>query len=384
MKVLVIHTKYRFKGGEDSVVDNEIKLLKSEGIEVELLQFSNVGGTIFKVLQMPFNYSAYIKTKEKINSFKPDIIHIHNLHFAGSPSVIYAIKKLRVPCVITLHNYRLLCPSAALFANGKFFGDSIHKNFPLKAILKGVYLNSRLLTFWVSLSMFFHQLKGTWKLPDKFIVLGEHSRQLFMDSKLKLKSNQVVVKPNFCYSLACVNEREDRNYYLYIGRLSDEKGLDVLLKAFARNQLPLKIVGTGPLEHEVKAFSQRYSNINYLGNLNKENVYTLLKNASALIFPSLWYETFGMVVIEAFSTGTPVIASDLGQLKSLITSQYNGLHFTPGDAQDLIKKVAFFQELPEQSKQAYRTNARNTYEEKFTPERNVKELLAIYHSAVAR
>jgi glycosyltransferase involved in cell wall biosynthesis len=380
LRVLVIHTTYRFKGGEDSVVFNEIKLLKSEGVQVELLQFSNEGGTIFKVLQLPFNYSAFNKTKQKINSFKPDVIHIHNLHFAGSASVIYAIKRLKTPFVVTLHNYRLLCPSATLFANGQLFTDSIDKTFPLKAIFKGVYLNSRLLTFWVSLSMHLHQLKGTWKLPNKFIALGEHGKQLYLNSKLKLNPDQIVVKPNFCYSLTSSEESKEGNYYLYVGRLSDEKGLNVLLKAFAKNELPLKIVGTGPLEHEVKGYSNKYFNINYLGSLNKENVYTLLKNASALVFPSLWYETFGMVVIEAFSTGTPVIASDLGDLKSLITNRYNGLHFNPGDESDLIEKISFFQNLSEQNKQDYRKNARTTYEEKFTPQRNAQELLYIYNS----
>jgi glycosyltransferase involved in cell wall biosynthesis len=380
LRVLIIHTTYRFKGGEDSVVFNEIKLLKSEGLQVELLQFSNEGGTLFKVLQLPFNYSAFKKTKQKIRSFNPDVIHIHNLHFAGSASVIYAIKKLKIPFVVTLHNYRLLCPSATLFANGRLFTDSIHQSFPLKAIFKGVYLNSRLLTFWVSLSMFVHQVKGTWNLPDKFIALGEHGKQLYLNSKLKLNPDQIVVKPNFCYSLTSSEESKEGNYYLYVGRLSDEKGLNVLLKAFAKNKLPLKIVGTGPLEHEVKGYSNKYFNINYLGSLNKENVYTLLKNASALIFPSLWYETFGMVVIEAFSTGTPVIASDLGDLKSLITNGYNGLHFNPGDESDLIEKISFFQNSSEQSKRDYRKNARNTYEEKFTPEKNAQELLSIYNS----
>lgn len=381
MKVLIIHTTYRFRGGEDSVVFNEIELLKSAGVEVELLQFSNDGNTLLKVLQMPFNYSAYVRTKKTISSFGPDIIHIHNLHFGGSPSVIHAIKKCKVPFVMTLHNYRLLCPSATLFAKGKIFTDSVNKLFPLQAILKGVYLKSIPLTFWVSLSMMFHQLIGTWKRTSKFIALGEHGRQLFIDSKLKLKAEQIVVKPNFCYSLT-INESAEGDYYLYVGRLSEEKGLSVLLKAFAKNKLPLRIVGTGPLAHQVKAYSHKYFNINYLGDLKKENVYTLLKNATALVFPSLWYETFGMVIIEAFSTGTPVIASYLGQLRFLISNQYNGLHFSTGDDKDLIEKISFFQNLPEHTRQEYRRNARKTYEEKFTPEKNAQELLSIYNSVI--
>lgn len=382
MKILVIHTKYRYKGGEDSVVSNEIKLLESKGAQVQLLQFSNQKNAFLNVLQLPFNYTAYSKTMKNISSFRPDVIHIHNLHFAGSPSVIYAIKKQRVPFVMTLHNYRLLCPSATLFANGKIFTDSVNKIWPFKAVTKGVYLHSVPLTLWLSLSMLTHQLLGTWKSISKFIALGEHSKQLFVDSKLKLNPDDIAIKPNFCYAPNREELKLKGYYYVYIGRLSDEKGLNTLLNAFVKNKLPLKIVGSGPMEEEVKNYSNKYININYLGSLAKENVYILLKNASALIFPSVWYETFGMSIIEAFSNGTPVIASKLGQMKNLITDKYNGLHFEAGNEEDLNEKVNFFENLSEQTMQVYRMNAHKTYEEKFTPEINAQALFSIYNSVI--
>ena len=383
MKVLVIHTKYRFCGGEDSVVLNEIKLLESLGNEVHLLQFCNDGNTFLKVLQLPFNYAAFSLTRKTLSAFKPDIIHIHNLHFAASPSVLYAIKKHKVPFVMTLHNYRLLCPSATLFANGKLFLDSVKKLWPSKAIQKRVYLNSKILTFWLSISMAMHQVLRTWQLPGRFIVLGEHSKDLFINSKLGISAERFVVKPNFCYAQVINEKISTEKYYLYVGRLSEEKGIRVLLKAFAINRLSLKIVGTGPLESTVRRYAAQYVNIHHSGSLNNADVHRLLKNASALIFPSLWYETFGMTIIEAFANGTPVIASNLGQLKTLVSNQYNGLHFEPGNESDLIKKVALFENFSNKIRLSYRENAYKTYLQKFSPEVNAQQLLSIYASVIS-
>ena len=383
MKVLIIHTTYKIKGGEDSVVFNEMELLKSNGVEVELLQFSNEGKTLLKIVQLPFNISSYKKTKKKLKSFSPDIVHIHNLHFGGSNSVLYAIKAAEIPFVFTLHNYRLLCPSATLFSNGKIFTDSIKKQFPWKAIRKGVYQNSRILTFWLGLSMLIHYRLGSWKMCNGFIVLSNYSKELFLQSKMKFIGDRIFVKPNFCYASSIIPAVRN-DYFLYVGRLSEEKGITLLLKTFSKNKLPLKIVGSGPLENEVREYGNRCANIEFLGVLKKEDVVNLLRKCSALIFPSLWYETFGMVVIEAFSTANAVIASDLGPMKDLITNQFNGLHFEAGNESDLQKKIETWQNLPDHEKQTYRNNARLTYEKYYTPATNAKELLSIYNTILKK
>ncbi len=381
MRVLIIHTIYKLKGGEDSVVANEINLLKNEGIETELLQFSNEGNTFLKLAQLPFNYYSYKKTKQIISSFKPDVVHIHNLHFGGSASVIYAIKKHKVPFVITLHNYRLLCPSATLFHNGQIFTDSINSLFPWKAVFKGAYLNSKILTFWVAFSMYLHQKFGTWKNANKLIVLGEHSKNLFKSSKLNSVSNNLVVKPNFCYPTTSSAQNKE-SYYLYIGRLSEEKGVKVLLNAFKKSEHLIKIVGTGPMEEEVKQANQAYKNIQYLGKCEKVEIDMLLTKATALIFPSLWYETFGMVIIEAFSNSTPVITSAIGQMRNIITDKYNGFHFKVGDANNLNQIINDFENFTESERTFYGRNALKTYHDKYTPSINADLLLTIYQSVI--
>ncbi len=378
MKVLVVHTIYILKGGEDSVVDNEVELLRSNGVEVELLKFSNSGNTFLKVIQLPFNYSSYLKTKRSIRLFKPDIVHIHNLHFAGSASVIYAINQCKIPIVMTLHNYRLLCPSATLFYKGKIFTDSIKQIFSWQAVIKGVYLNSKALTFWVACSQLFHEVLGTWKLSNKYIALGQYTEEIFKNSKLSYIIPNMVIKPNFCYQ----NPNKKNvigNYYLYVGRLSEEKGIITLLNAFSENKLPLKIAGTGPLEQEVIKYGQVFTNIEFLGSVNNEDVSDLLTNAIALIFSSQWFETFGMVIIEAFSSGVPVIASDIGQLKITIKNKYNGLCFESGNKDDLKEKVAYYENLSTEDKQIYRVNAFKCYQENYSPQKNAIELISIYN-----
>ncbi|MEB0261133.1 MULTISPECIES: glycosyltransferase [unclassified Mucilaginibacter] len=377
MRVLVIHTTYKLRGGEDTVVANEVELLRSVNVEVDVLQFSNAHHTLWKVIQLPFNYSSYVRTKERIRDFKPDIVHIHNLHFAGSPSVIYAIKKCKVPFVLTLHNYRLLCPSATLFVNGSIFTDSLTQAYPWNAVLKGVYLDSKLLTFWVSCSMIFHQLIGTWKYVDKFIALGQDTKKIFSRSTFKFIEAATIVKPNFCYTSSSP-KRATGKYYLYVGRLSIEKGVNLLLTAFSESGLPLKIIGTGPMEQEVISASAKYPNIQFMGVLDKKFVNEQLADATALIFPSQWFETFGMVIIEAFAAGVPIIASDIGQLKFTIKQHYNGLRFEAGNVTDLKDKINLYERLKSTDKLLYRENAFVSYQEYYTPQKNVKQLMRIY------
>ena len=269
MKILLIHCAYQFRGGEDTVVEEETKLLTSQGHQVEVLAFSNQGKQWLKLLQLPFNITSYRATRKKIKAFKPDVVHIHNLHFAASPSVVYAVKHSQTPMVMTLHNFRLLCPSGILFENGKLFLDSLNEKFPVTAVKKAVYKNSRITTFWVAAVSSMHQWLNTFTVPDKVICLTEHSRQLFSTSKLKFKPGQLVVKPNFITPPN--KEMMPRgNHFLFVGRLTEEKGIKMLLDTFALSNLTLLIAGDGPLKTKVQQYATDYNNIYYLGNLDRD------------------------------------------------------------------------------------------------------------------
>ncbi len=377
MRILIIHCTYRYKGGEDTVVAEEMKLMQQYGAQTQLLEFNNDSGALKNLLLLPFNPFAYRRTREAIQAFKPDIVHVHNVHFAASPSVLSAVKEEGKPLVMTLHNFRLLCPSATLFFDGKPFLKSIHQTFPIDAALKGVYRNSKLLTFWISCCMQVHQWLKIWNKPDRYIALNEHARRRFIDSKMHFGEQKIVVKPNFC-APPSVSSSSVRNGFLYIGRLTEEKGVRVLLEAFATNGLPLKIAGDGPLKEEVIAFCAAHPNVIFLNSLDKAAVFKELSTCTALVFPSVWYEGMPLTIIEAFACGTPVIASQIGAMETLIDNGYNGLHFQPGNVADLAQKLQDWQALSPEQKATFYTNAKATYENLYTPEKNWQMLAGLY------
>lgn len=378
MRILFVHTFYKLQGGEDAVVQNEMDLLRKHGDEVELLSFNNTGGGLLKLLFMPYNPFSYRATKKKLEAFHPDIVHIHNLHFAASGSVIHAIHRAGIRMVMTIHNYRLLCPSASLYHNNKLFLKSLKADFPWAAVRKGVYKNSRIITFWLAFSNYLNRKIGTWQLVDKYIFLNAHSRTLFLDSTFNLEHKKTALKPNFAQATKVGPRPASDSYFLYVGRLTEEKGVLTLLEAFASSGAWLKIAGMGPLESVVEGYAIDNKNIEHLGQQSRENIDQLLEKAEAVIFPSVWYETFGMIVIEAFAKGIPVITSDLGNMKILVTSGFNGLTFDPGNSTDLKTKVNEFMALTQVKKIQMHENARETYELNFSPEDNASRLQEIY------
>lgn len=382
MRILIVHTFYKLSGGEDTVVLNEMKLLQNNGHKVELLRFDNDHLAFMKLVFLPFNILSFIKAKKKIKTFRPDVVHIHNMHFAASPAVIYAVHAFKIPIIVTLHNYRLLCPSASLFFNGKIFLDSIEPGFSWKAVKKGVYKNSMLLTFWLACANYIHQKSNTYKKVDAFIVLGEHSRQLFANSHFKVHPDKFIVKPNFTNDVISNHWNPDDKYFLFVGRLTEEKGIDTLLNAFSNTNIRLKIVGVGPLEPMVLNAVNNNGNIEFIGQQTFDKITRLLEHAEALIFPSLWFETFGMVLIEAFSKSTPVIASALGNIKNIVTDGENGLTFETGNHHDLKLKTDYYLHLPLEIKERYKKKARETYENKYTHLANYKQLMKIYLDAI--
>lgn len=381
LKILIIHTEYQQAGGESAVVQEDIKLLHEAGHSVELLQFDNNGNSLLKLMQLPFNVSAWFRTLKVIKETAPDVVHIHNLHFAGSTAVLYAAKRLKVPIVMTLHNFRLLCPSATLFFKGKLFLKSLNQNFCIEAIRCGAYQQSRLLTGWLAASMWLHQKLGTWHLVNQFILLSPHAARLFKQSKLMIDPDRLTIKPNFV-SAPPVIETSRSNHFLFVGRLCEEKGIDVILNAFCTGDAVIKIAGDGPLKDKVISYSTQFPNIQYLGPLAKPAIYREMQECTALIFPSIWYEGMPLTIIEAFACGTPVVASNLGAMATMIRDGWNGLHFTPGDVAALKMQVQHWNALSLLERFAISENAMDTYQRHYTPGKNLDQLLSVYGQAI--
>lgn len=361
-------------------------MLEQHGHQVEKLTFSNkeinsLSEKLKAALGVVYNSGSAKVVEERIRAFQPDVIHVHNFFPLLSPSVFSVAQRMHVPIVMTLHNYRLVCPSALLYYNGKVQLENLHKTFPIDAVRQKVYRDSAVQTASVVLTTGIHKVLGTWKSKvAKFIALTPGAAELFRDSSLKLKPEQLAVKPNFTQDIG-IGHAERDDFFLYVGRLTPEKGIETLLKAHELKTFPLKVVGDGPLRERVEAYAAAHAGIDYLGFQNREQVLELLKSARGLIFSSEWMETFGMTIIEAFSTGTPVVAAKIGGAEQLVEDGVNGLHYSPGRAAELSEKVQLLLQHPALASKLGAA-ARKSYEARYTPEANYRMLLSIYEDAI--
>lgn len=384
MRILLIHNYYQKAGGEDTVFKAEGELLAQNGHTVERLIFDNKLIKSFRDiinfgLSSIYNAKSAKILKAKIQEFQPDLIHVHNFFPIASPSIFFTAHRLKVPVVFTLHNYRLICPSGILFYDNKIYEKSIHHLFPIDAIRKGIYRNSKLQTAAVVMMTGLHKLINTWNRKiDAFITLSEFSKNIFINSSLKVKPDKLFIKPNFVFDNGFDTDKED--YFFFVGRLVPEKGIMTVIKAFEQIPDKLKIVGVGPLDDEVKTRIASSKNIEYLGYQFNEDVLKMLKKAKALIFASSWYETFGMTIIEAFSTATPVIVSKLGGHGELVENGKTGFHFQTNNAEDLICQIQKMQNVELNKEMGL--NAREVFLQKYTPQINYEILMGIYQTVI--
>jgi glycosyltransferase involved in cell wall biosynthesis len=382
MKILIAHNAYQHRGGEDAVVAAEEALLRTHGDETLLYQRHND-----ELQTMPRSTAALSaiwssqsarELERQCRQFQPDIIHAHNTFPLISPSIYWVAQKLRIPVVQTLHNFRLLCPQAMLLRDSAICEDCVG-HLPWRAITRKCYRDSALQSAVLTGMLAVHRAIGTF---DHKVALYVATNAFCRDKFIAggLPAERLRIKPHFVDNTAIEPQWNDREGGLFIGRLSPEKGLDVLIEASNRlSSKVMKIVGNGPLEHKVApAFGDRY-----LGYRNRQEVLQLLGSAAFLVAPSTCYETFGLVGIEAFSCGTPVIASRRGSFGELVKDGVTGLLFKPGDAQDLAAKIEWALAHPEAMRDMGRA-ARSEYLARYTPQRNYRMLMDIYEEAVAR
>jgi glycosyltransferase involved in cell wall biosynthesis len=276
-----------------------------------------------------------------------------------------------------------LCPSGTLFENGKLFTASLNGKFPWEAIRKKVYRHSALQTFFLACTVWLHRQLGTWKKIDRYICLSPFQRSLILDTKLGIGSPQVSVKTNFVTGISAgkITNRKGQRL-LFAGRLSEEKGLQVLLEFIPHLRQPLEIIGSGPMENEIKEAAESNPLVTYSGFRDRDYIIHALQHAQVLLFPSLWYEGMPMILAESFAAATPVIASRLGAMPGIINENKNGFLFNAGNAAELEAAVTRWNQLDETARSAMRREARSAYESYHTPERNLEALLDIYEDLI--
>ena len=384
MKILIVHNFYQIAGGEDAVMQNEIELLESNGHNIIKYSINNKSINSFvkklmTMLNVPFSLYHYKKLKKTLLIEKPELVHVHNYFPLLSPSVFFACQKVNIPVVHTLHNYRAVCPTALLMHDGEIIEIGLKSN-SWWAVSKKVYRNSYIGSFTLATMVELHKLLGTWQTKvDRFIALTQFAKKKYIEAGWP--SHKLAVKSNFISDPFNNQIKIDKEggYALYVGRLSEEKGIDLLLDAWSKCELPLKIVGDGPLKKTVE--QNQIKSGEFLGVKDKVEVLDLIKNAEFVIMPSICYEGFPMVLVEAFACGTPALVARLGSMQEIINPNITGLYFETGNANDLAEKVRWLVDHPEQVRQMGH-NARQEYLVKYTPEKNYEMLMDIYNQAI--
>lgn len=390
MRVLLVHNEYQQPGGEDIVAQREAALLQRAGHEVIEYRRSNKeldALNFWRKLAVPKRMvwadDAVRDLRDLIKRTKPAVAHFHNTFLMISPAAYYACRQMGVPVVQSLHNPRLLCPSANFYRNGGVCQDCLGKTPPWPGVVHGCYRGSRLQTALVAGMLTTHRLLKTWQQQvDAYIVFTEFYRQQFINGGLP--PEKIFVKPHFVDPDPGGRPGDPGGYALFLGRLDPEKGVRTLLRAWQRvGSRLLKIRGDGQLRGEVENFMQQNpGSVEVIGRLSGEDLSRLIKGACFLIWPSEgYYETFGLVAIEAFACGVPVIASKLGVLAEIVQDGRTGLHFVAGDAGDLARKIEWAFAHP-QEMAAMGRNARQEFESRYTAQRNYEQLMAIYGKCI--
>jgi len=385
-RVLMVHNFYQIGGGEHTVFENEKRLLTDHGHYVTEYTRDNeeLNHSLLKKLLLPFttvfSWKTYREIKKEICSEQINLVHCHNTFPLISPSVYYAARRCKIPVIQTIHNFRFICANGVLSRDGMPCMACVKYGLRC-ALCNRCYRNSRLQTFVLVNMLWIHRLLGTYK-KVRYIFLTDFNREKFR-SLLGDWLERQFTKPNFEYIDADsgfnVCERQRENAYVFIGRLEKNKGIDFLLKAWeSEKERELYIFGNGELQERVESVCCTNSRLHLMGFQPRETVLEYLRKARGMIFPTDLYEGFPMTIIEAFSMGTPVVCSDIGNGADIIRKHDAGVPYAVRDM-DAFRNAL---ERLEAGFDQFSKNARAAYLENYTPEVNYRLLKSIYEEVI--
>jgi len=395
-RVLVVHNRYQQPGGEDVAFEAEAALLEAHGHPVDRLEFSNddippdrsLRTTLQLTLDTIWSRSAARTVAERARHFRADIVHFHNTLPLVSPAAFRAARHTGAAVVASLHNYRAACPSATIFRDGHRCTDCVGKLLPWPGILHACYRDSRPQTAVVAAMLTTHRLRRTFARDvDLFLTPSEATRAIVAEH---LPPDRILVKPNFTADPGAGLPPDPSavappDTFLYVGRLTVEKGVPTLLDAWSTARgtppAPLTIVGDGPLRPQVERAAAANPYLSYLGQVDRPTLLRQLRRAHALVIPSLWDEPFGLVAIEAYAASLPVIAARTGALPEIVEDGVTGLLVSPGSADDLSRAATRLVAQPDLAGEMA-SAARARYEARYTPEANYDLLATAYHEAI--
>jgi len=374
-------------------VEAQVSLLRERGHRVILYMRNNAEieryGLWQKVIFFPktiFSRRTYREIRALVMRERPDVAHVHNVFPLISPSVYWALKDSGVPVIQTVHNFRFLCPNALFYTHGRIcerckYGNTLH------AVRWKCYRQSYILSTLYALTVGLHRRAGTFNLIDQFIALTEFTAQKLVESRLTTQ-DKISVLGNFLPDpLPAPGSFDKREpYVVYLGRLASEKGVEILLDAVTGlPDLRVKIAGDGPQTGVLQTIArqQGLQQVEFLGRVVGDEKWELLRNATAVVVPSVCYEAFPFAPLESMGVGTPVLASDLGSLLYVVEDGKSGLLFRAGDSQDLREKLAWLVQHPAEALKMGRYG-RQSVEVRYSASAHYEDLMRIYQEFVKR
>lgn len=388
MRVLVVHNRYRsgLPSGEDRVVDQEMSLLRCAGHHIT--SFERHSDDIARMsfprkallpLQVPWNGAVRTELAAQLRVDRPDIVHIHNTFPLLSPSVLAACSDAGVPVVVTLHNYQLVCPAGTLMRQGDVCTDCTGR-LPMPALRHGCYRDSRLATLPMVANMMLNRHRWQSEVVRFFCVSEAHRRVLI---ETGVPPGRLAVKHHFVHDPG-VRRSGAGSYVLFPGRLTEDKGVRLLMAAWEQLDvgMPLVLAGDGPLRDEVQKWADRRDDVRYLGLRSHAECRDLMAQAATIVAPSKAMETFGLVLVEAMAAAVPVVAAGHGGFTDLVQNNVTGVLHRPNDVgslTDSLRRVL----TDARENVALGEAARSAYEARFTPEAGLAALVAGYEAAIA-
>jgi len=392
--IFMLHNRYQYAGGEDTSTHAEIAMLKQANHQVTYLEEQNDSIKNFSksekielFFSTTWNQKQYQKIKTLLQEIKPDIVHIQNFFPLLSPSIPAAAKSLNIPTIQHLRNFRLGCLNGYLYRDNQICTDCINTN-PWRGVIHRCYRNS----FGASLAVWnmitFNRFRKTWLTDvDAFITPSQFAAQKLI--QIGIPESRLYVKPNLTSDPLLdqpIPELPDIPTFVFIGRLSPEKGVMILLEAWKKLNQPewqLIIVGEGPQRHILENFTKEYQlkNIVFYGYQSSDQVINTIKKSTAILVPSQWHEIFGRVVIEAYSCGRCVIASKFGALPEIVEESKTGFIITTNDISDWMEKIKWCANNSLQLKNIGK-HSRQIYLEKYSPTTNYQQLNEIYDKVI--
>lgn len=399
LRVLMLHNRYRLPGGEDAVVQAEVEMLCSRGLQVKLATYDNqinsehqFGELLRSGWSSAWSAKSEVSVADLCRSFRPDVVHVHNFWFRLTPAAHGAAHALRIASVQTLHNFRLLCVNAQFLRSGKICEDCLGK-VPWRGVAHRCYRQSFVESAVVLRMIMANRRRKTWReLVSAFVVMSEHARSKFVEGGFS--GDRIFVKPNFIEDPGITSALPSSSRtILYTGRLSPEKGLSILLTAWSQAGVDrndrLLIAGDGPerdsLFQQAARLGLRQPQVIFAGWRGRNEIVALLAGARAVVLPSIWYEGGGcpVALVEALAAGRPAIVSSIGGMREIIAHEHNGLAVSAGDVASLanaLKRLLADDALAD----LLGINARNDYETKYSPAQNYESLIRIYRFAIER